>query len=145
MSQPPFGRCKLFWVEHTTHVFIARQACGKPSDSLAAIGLTLDPEPFGAAHAIKLCAAYEKLGTSRQNGAAQQMEKRLEFRCQILPTQSIPISQSEPAASLNSDAYAISLHLRFVLDTDVLVAALRSRDGASWQLVDGDSYGKMKL
>jgi putative PIN family toxin of toxin-antitoxin system len=26
--------------------------------------------------------------------------------------------------------------LRFVLDTDVLVAALRSRDGASWQLVD---------
>jgi hypothetical protein len=124
MSQPPFGRCKLFWVEHTTHVFIARQACGKPSDSLAAIGLTLDPEPFGA---------------------AQQMEKRLEFRCQILPTQSIPISQSEPAASLNSDAYAISLHLRFVLDTDVLVAALRSRDGASWQLVDGDSYGKMKL
>jgi hypothetical protein len=48
MSQPPFGRCKLFWVEHTTHVFIGRQACGKPSDSLAAIGLTLDPEPFGA-------------------------------------------------------------------------------------------------
>lgn len=33
-------------------------------------------------------------------------------------------------------SYAISLHLRFVLDTDVLVAALRSRDGASWQLVD---------
>jgi putative PIN family toxin of toxin-antitoxin system len=26
--------------------------------------------------------------------------------------------------------------LRFVLDTDVLVAALRSRGGASWQLVD---------
>jgi putative PIN family toxin of toxin-antitoxin system len=33
-------------------------------------------------------------------------------------------------------SYAISLHLRFVLDTDVLVAALRSRGGASWQLVD---------
>jgi putative PIN family toxin of toxin-antitoxin system len=33
-------------------------------------------------------------------------------------------------------SYAISLHLRFVLDTDVLVAALRRRDGASWPLVD---------
>jgi putative PIN family toxin of toxin-antitoxin system len=33
-------------------------------------------------------------------------------------------------------SYAISLHLRFVLDTDVLVAALRSRDGASRRLVD---------
>src|SRR5437016_236092 len=33
-------------------------------------------------------------------------------------------------------SYAISLHLCFVLDTDVLVAALRSRAGASWQLVD---------
>jgi predicted nucleic acid-binding protein len=33
-------------------------------------------------------------------------------------------------------SYATSLHLRFVLDTDVLVAALRSRDGASWQLVE---------
>src|SRR5437588_7145885 len=33
-------------------------------------------------------------------------------------------------------SYAISLHLCFVPDTDVLVAALRSRAGASWQLVD---------
>jgi|ERR1700674_2516964 putative PIN family toxin of toxin-antitoxin system len=33
-------------------------------------------------------------------------------------------------------SYAISLHLRFALDTDVVVAALRSRDGASWQLVE---------
>lgn len=33
-------------------------------------------------------------------------------------------------------SYAISLDLRFVLDTDVMVAALRSRGGASWQLVD---------
>src|SRR6202165_903347 len=33
-------------------------------------------------------------------------------------------------------SYAISLHLRFVLDTDVLVAAPRSRGGASWQLVE---------
>src|SRR5437016_14684198 len=33
-------------------------------------------------------------------------------------------------------SYAISLHLRFVPDTDALVAALRSRAGASWQLVD---------
>src|SRR5215469_5221532 len=32
--------------------------------------------------------------------------------------------------------YAISLTLRLVLDTDVLVAATRSRSGASWQLVD---------
>ena len=33
-------------------------------------------------------------------------------------------------------SYAISLRLRLVLDTDVLVAAMRSRGGASWQLVD---------
>jgi len=33
-------------------------------------------------------------------------------------------------------SYAISLSLRLVLDTDVLVAAMRSRRGASWQLVD---------
>ena len=33
-------------------------------------------------------------------------------------------------------SYAISSHLRLVLDTDVLVAAMRSRGGASWQLVD---------
>jgi putative PIN family toxin of toxin-antitoxin system len=32
--------------------------------------------------------------------------------------------------------YAISSSLRLVLDTDVLVAAMRSRSGASWQLVD---------
>src|SRR5271155_471544 len=32
--------------------------------------------------------------------------------------------------------YAISLFLFLVLDTDVLVAATRSRSGASWQLVD---------
>jgi len=34
-------------------------------------------------------------------------------------------------------SYAISCPLRLVLDTGVLVAALRSRGGASWQLVDG--------
>jgi putative PIN family toxin of toxin-antitoxin system len=34
-------------------------------------------------------------------------------------------------------SYAISSLLRLVLDTDVLVAAMRSRGGASWQLVDG--------
>lgn len=34
-------------------------------------------------------------------------------------------------------SYAISCSLRLVLDTGVLVAALRSRGGASWQLVDG--------
>jgi putative PIN family toxin of toxin-antitoxin system len=33
-------------------------------------------------------------------------------------------------------SYAISSVLRLVLDTDVLVAAMRSRGGASWQLVD---------
>ena len=33
-------------------------------------------------------------------------------------------------------SYAISYVLRLVLDTDVLVAATRSRGGASWQLVD---------
>ena len=35
-------------------------------------------------------------------------------------------------------SYAISYNntLRFVLDTDVVVTALRSRTGASWQLVD---------
>jgi|SRR6516165_8968886 putative PIN family toxin of toxin-antitoxin system len=33
-------------------------------------------------------------------------------------------------------SYAISSSLRLVLDTDVLVAAMRSRGGASWQLVD---------
>ena len=32
--------------------------------------------------------------------------------------------------------YAISWNLRLVLDTDVLIAATRSRSGASWQLVD---------
>jgi putative PIN family toxin of toxin-antitoxin system len=33
-------------------------------------------------------------------------------------------------------SYAISSLLRLVLDTDVLVAAVRSRRGASWQLAD---------
>ena len=33
-------------------------------------------------------------------------------------------------------SHAISFHLRLVLDTDVLVAAMRTRGGASWQLVD---------
>ena len=33
-------------------------------------------------------------------------------------------------------SYAISFLLRLVLDTDVLVAAMRSRGGASWRLVD---------
>ena len=33
-------------------------------------------------------------------------------------------------------SYAISKGLRFVLDTDVRVAAVRSQAGASWQLVD---------
>ena len=33
-------------------------------------------------------------------------------------------------------SYAISPYLRLVLDTDVLVAAMRSRGGASWQLVN---------
>lgn len=42
-------------------------------------------------------------------------------------------------------SYAISLPLRFVLDTDVLVAALRSRDGASWQLVDRALKREFKL
>jgi putative PIN family toxin of toxin-antitoxin system len=35
--------------------------------------------------------------------------------------------------------------LRLVLDTDVLVAALRSRAGASWQLVDGALTGRFTL
>jgi putative PIN family toxin of toxin-antitoxin system len=34
-------------------------------------------------------------------------------------------------------SHAISCILRLVLDTDVMVAAMRSRSGASWQLVDG--------
>ncbi|HEV2962331.1 MAG TPA: putative toxin-antitoxin system toxin component, PIN family [Candidatus Angelobacter sp.] len=35
--------------------------------------------------------------------------------------------------------------LRLVLDTDVLVAAIRSRSGASWQLVDSALAGRFTL
>lgn len=42
-------------------------------------------------------------------------------------------------------SYAISSDLRLVLDTDVLVAAMRSRSGASWQLVDRALTGEFKL
>lgn len=35
--------------------------------------------------------------------------------------------------------------LRLVLDTDVLVAAVRSRSGASWQLVNGALAGEFTL
>jgi putative PIN family toxin of toxin-antitoxin system len=69
----------------------------------------------------------------------QQMAERLELRCQILapnPSQSPNPSQPNPSQLDKVMSYAISLCLRFVLDTDVLVAALRSRGGASWQLVD---------
>jgi putative PIN family toxin of toxin-antitoxin system len=42
-------------------------------------------------------------------------------------------------------SYAISSLLRLVLDTDVLVAAMRSRGGASWQLVDRALVGEFTL
>jgi putative PIN family toxin of toxin-antitoxin system len=41
--------------------------------------------------------------------------------------------------------HAISSDLRLVLDTDVLVAATRSRSGASWQLVDRALAGEFTL
>lgn len=42
-------------------------------------------------------------------------------------------------------SYAISYNLRVVLDTDVVVAAMRSRSGASWQLVDKALAGEFTL
>jgi putative PIN family toxin of toxin-antitoxin system len=41
--------------------------------------------------------------------------------------------------------YDIIAVLRLILDTDVLVAAIRSRSGASWQLVDGALAGRFTL
>lgn len=55
----------------------------------------------------------------------------------------LPIT--EPAASLKMTSDAISSHLRFVLDTDVLVAARAAGTEPSWQLVDRAEKGEFTL
>jgi hypothetical protein len=90
MSQSPLGCCEHFWVEHTTHAFIGCQACGQPPDSLAAIGLTLDPEPYG------VCVAWSGFTMRLQIALRGAFEVRFKQACCDFHSSMLPLPRNWP-------------------------------------------------